>query len=419
MGKILLIAYSFPPLIDAQSFRWYYLSRELSKRHEITVVTIKMPEQGITYHYPKNMKIHRIFPGPFEGFFHKVKAGLKVAGQDNKAIREKLWFRYNKKAYHLIRNIFNNILIPDLRTEWLLPAYYFLSRKISLGDYDVLITSHEPGVDAILGLLLKRKNKTIHWIGDFGDPFVAPYTPRWRMSIDRVLEQKIYDQCDTLLFTSEKTVKYILETYPGLGNKKILVIRQGFDQEAQEGPAADRNPAFTFCYTGTFYRDFRNPSHLIAALQNLDFPFQFVIAGRNEGFYPDFSALGNQVKFSGLLSNQEAIDLQKKSDLLIHMTNKDSLQVPGKVFEYLGSKRPILCVSQNEDDESSELIKKLNAGVVVENKPDDLKRALNELYLLWKSGEIGQKYSVNAQELDKFSWHSQAEKLHEHIEETR
>jgi hypothetical protein len=68
--KILLIACSFLPLIDAQSFGWYYLVNALAELDtKIDVITVKHSlEDKTLLDLHKNAEVFRIYPGPIEFF---------------------------------------------------------------------------------------------------------------------------------------------------------------------------------------------------------------------------------------------------------------------------------------------------------------------------------------------------------------
>lgn len=73
--KILFIAYSFPLLIDAQSFRWYYLLNALAELGiKIDVLTVKHSfEDKTSWNFHKNIEIFRIYPRPIEFFCTESK----------------------------------------------------------------------------------------------------------------------------------------------------------------------------------------------------------------------------------------------------------------------------------------------------------------------------------------------------------
>ena len=81
--NLLLIAYSFPPLLDGQSIRWAYLTRELAALgHEIDVLTISCPDtyDDLLYLISPRMRIFRLYPGIIEGTFLKAKSWVSRPG---------------------------------------------------------------------------------------------------------------------------------------------------------------------------------------------------------------------------------------------------------------------------------------------------------------------------------------------------
>lgn len=409
--KILLIAYSFPPLWEAQAIRWYYLSRELGKLgFSIDIVTVKHPAYfDIELH--ENISIHRVFPGPFEAASFKVREALKV---DKKAeLRRKKSFYLARKIYRCLRGVFNNFLPGDIRTEWFPFIIKFVSKNFNLRNYDFLITSHEPYVDSLVGLNLKNKYPSLKWIADISDPFTAPYYPAWRKRIDQRFEEKVIMRADKILVTSETLRREYLIRY-GIEENKIILIRQGFDF-VDERVNKNKNEIFTIVYTGIFYKKRRDPENLFAALKELDFDFKFTIAGRNEEFLPKDNSLKDKIVFLGFVDHPEVLKIQKEADLLIHITYYIPSQVPGKFYEYLGSRKPVLCIANNKEDETVRLTRELNIGLVCENKKDSIRAALIRLHELWKRNEISQHFNLNPSNFKEYSWQHHAKVLAENL----
>lgn len=408
--KILLIAYSFPPLWEPQAIRWYYLSRELSSLGlNIDVVTVKYPSNESVY-IPLNIKIHRIFPGPFEFLAFKSR---EVIGVDRNAkIRRKPFFNVAKKIYRLSKSFLTNLLPGDARTEWFPFALNYIRNKLDVKNYDWIITSHEPYVDSLLGLYLKKKYPKIKWFADIADPFTAWYYPKWRKSIDKKTEKKVLTMADKISVTSENLIKQYIESY-GISEEKILLIRQGFNLNQTQ--SKNNNKKITFAYVGTFYKNVREPGNLFSALNDLDFDFDFVIAGRNEEFLPDSSYLKKRIRFLGFVSHLKALEIQRKADVLIHLTYKNKTQVPGKFFEYLGSGVPILCITYDENDETAVLTKKLNVGLVCKNEKEDIKKSLQYLYKLWQENKIKETFTLNPENFKEYSWQAYASIIHKSL----
>ena len=101
--------------------------------------------------------------------------------------------------------------------------------------------------------------------------------------------------------------------------------------------------------------------------------------------------LTENASFIGYVSHREAIEYQKKSQvllLLIPNVEKSEGILTGKLFEYLTAKRPILAIGPEKGD-LSEILKQTNAGVVVDfNNEEKLVSEINTLYQQYKTGEI-------------------------------
>jgi len=409
--KILLIAYAFPPLLEPQSIRWAYLTRELAALgHEIDVLTISCPGSydDLLYLISPRIRIFRVYPGIIEGTFLKAKSwilGSETAARD----KTKTHRRIMRSLYWAARNGSNWALVPDLRTEWLLFSYRRLKRLIRTHPYDLILSSHEPGVSHILGYLAKKWSGA-RWIGDFGDPFVTVSTPRFRRPIDRKLEIFLLRRMDGVILTNEKLRAKFLEKYPFLIEGKVTAIPQGFDENPSLANVG-RNRDFTLSYFGAFYQDFRSPKIFARALRRIPTcRLKFFLAGRNESFLTDFYGLGDRFEYKGLIPHREALARQRESDLLVNFGNRQDDQIPGKGFEYLGAGKPILQVSDVED-EFSLLIKRLKRGLVVRNDEKEIAEAIKYLYDLWEKDEIDAAFDLSLNGVRDYSWGRLAQKV--------
>ncbi len=416
--RILLIAYSFPPFQDGQSLRWYYLSNALAGLGiEIDVITVSHPlGDNLSWNFHKNIKVYRIYPGPIEFLALRAKSNMGVEDEGNKELRKSIKFKIMKSSYWGVRNCFGNLLPGDIRTEWFPFAVRFIEENIDITKYHYLITSHEPWVDSLLGLYLKKRNIKTTWVADFGDPYVALYTPKHKLGFENYLEKLIYKNASVLIFTNGKVIEHLLDKYPFLKNKKLLVIEQGFSYRlcAERGNRTNKGNLFTLIYTGTLYKDFRNPSNLIKALSMLNFEYKFSLAGRNENFIKDFKILGDHFNFLGLVDHFRTLKLQQESDVLIHLANKNSsIQIPGKFYEYLGALKPILNINDDQKDFTRKVIEELKCGVSSKDDPLEIKSAIEFLYAKWKEDE--NICQINVEGIYHYSWENRAKMIYENL----
>jgi len=401
--RVLLIAYAYPPLWEAQSVRWYYLSKELAKAGvQIDILTIKYP--GEIEDFP-GIKVYRIFPGAFNKIVFKALSNPSVFSAK---VRRSNKFLVIKNFYRTIRKFLEYLMAGDIRNEWFLMGYFKALRLLKGNKYDFVITSHEPIVDTLIGFALKKKR--IKWIADLADPISADYYPSFWKLILKKIEKRVLKKADAIIVTNNvlknKYSKYVNS------EDKILVITQGFDLnffKFQRG--FNRNKKFTLAYTGSFYKDFRNPEVLVEALSRLNFDFELRLAGRLEGFLPVFKPIKQKVKYLGVLPHKEVLKVQASSDVLVYLGNKLDTQVPGKIFEYMGSRRPIFCIIQNKKDPVAKIVRNLGIGEVCFNEPEEIYKVINKFYKLWIDKKLDIEYFYDELKIREFSWQHQAQKL--------
>jgi hypothetical protein len=420
MKRILIIAYSYPPLMEAQSIRWAYLSKELVKKgNEVDVLTIKLPDyynDGL--YLVRGVSVHRTYPGPIQSLFFRTKAALHVEDKSYQEKRRSITHQFLRRSYDILRRLMNLVLIPDLRTEWFIFAIFKLFRLMNKKRYELVISSHEPGVDHLLGLVAKRFYN-IHWIGDFSDPMLTFYTPKLRKPIDERVQRALLKRMDRVLVTNQRLKEDFLTQYPFLSSERICVLTQGFDDGFWKDKDIDMTVTYKkklrLVYTGTFYRGERDPLELFKALRDLrEIDVEFIIAGRNDEVVSDakqFGLLGNKVIYLGYLKYEESIRVQHAGDVLVHIGNRSPNQVPGKIYEYMGARKPILAILKNPEDEIKDLVLKLGRGVVTPNESSKIQESISFLWGLYRKEKLYSSFNLSLEDVYQYSWKSLANVL--------
>ncbi|MEM5815885.1 MAG: hypothetical protein QXL14_02440 [Candidatus Aenigmatarchaeota archaeon] len=429
MAKILLIAYSFPPIEDPQALRWYYYVKELVKQgFSIDILTINCPFKASIdpLNNEPNIKIFRIFPGPFEYLALKSKHAFlsgKLANPQN--LREDRKFIFLKKTYHLVKKIFSYILPGDHRTEWFPFVLYFVEKLNSKEPlkkrYQLLLTSHEPAVCSLLGLYIKKRFN-LKWVADFGDPYVCIYTPKIKQKVEQYLERIVYKNADGLIFTNNTVIDELHKKYEFFSQKKVLVLYQGYDKELLNCEKNDVNlndedylcsldqSCLNIFYAGTFYPQFRDPTIFIKAIKELNeegLPIKFYIAGRNDHYLDEFKKY-SFLHYLGYKSHKKILAIYKYFDLLVYILNKCDIQIPGKFFEYLGTTKPILCIGYNEHKEIISILKETGVGWFIKYNVDEIKSMLKYIFELKKKGI---KRIINLSKIEYYSYENQSKIL--------
>lgn len=418
MKKILIITYKFPPVTGPRSIRWVQFSKYLSGiGHKIEILTIQ-PQQGFgTYDpsslndLPSDIVIHRTYPGPLHSMTYRYLP-MKQGVVKNKTPSE---IRTSMRG--MIRNFYKSILepilIPDKMVEWLPWALPKLN-KLKSNRYDLVISSAMPFSAHILGRHFK-KITGIPWIADYGDPWsFNPFVQPWRSKIDREIEKSLLKAVDAVLVTTEETKNGFIKYYPFLNPNNIYVIPQSFNKNSYETFPAERGSHFLrIVYTGIFYEGMREPFNFFEAIQRLSkLDIEVIIAGETQSRYVQWvreKGLQDKVHFLGHQSHDRVVALQKGADLLLLLGSSGGYQLPGKIFEYLGARRPILSVKYEENDISAKLVEKHMRGFVVADDPKEICEKIRQAYQLKQDGKLDDHFSLMS--LNEYTWQNQGARL--------
>jgi len=408
--RVLICTYTFPPSGGPRSIRWVQFADYLTRRGwEVDILTVRPLPKSPRYDeeslkgIPEKVAVHRTFPGIMYSLTYRyiTKGGAKPAkgGGGRKSAARKLLYKVEEFA--------RSLLIPDGAIEWL-PFAVARGRALSREKrYDALVSVGYPYACHVVGYVLSRYIDGL-WIADYGDPwsFFPHFLPPWRKEIDRRFEGWLLKRMDRVIVTTEETKEGYLSHFPFLRPEKVEVIPQGYSREQFDAVVPERPKGFRIVYTGIFYGKIREPFTFFKAVAELDdIDIEVVIAGRVEGPYRDYvrkMGLDDRVSFTGYVSHERAVALQKGATLLLLLGNLSRYQLPSKVYEYLASQRPILSVRYQEEDIASRMVERYRRGLVVENDTEQLKAAIRELYSDWQDGMLESRFDLN--EVKEYAW---------------
>jgi len=373
--KLLIITYYWPPAGGPGVQRWLKFVKYLPDFNVQPIVyvpenpTYPIIDNGLESEVSERAIIlkNKIFePYGFASFLgksktKKISSGI-IPNQKKQSFLEKtlLWVR-------------GNIFIPDARFLWVKPSVKFLKRYIEENGIDTIVTSGPPHSLHLIGLQLKQ-DLGVTWLADFRDPWTTiGYHKALKLSSyaekkHKALEKEVLTSADTIIVTS-KTTKTEFEA---ITFRPIAVITNGYDVEKVTKQPLDEK--FTLAHIGSFLSE-RNPRILWKVLKELtqehkDFSadFQLKLIGAVSQEVLDTIAefkLQDFVLNLGYVSHQEAVAHQRKSQvlLLIEIDSEDTKSIiPGKVFEYMVSERPIVAIGP-QDSDFAEIITSTNTGV--------------------------------------------------------
>lgn len=342
-----MIARHFPPYPSVASHRTGAFARWLDS--QIYRITVLLPRSDYVHAgpFPEHVSICLIddrqwprratFVAPAPRPVHLLKAG---------------WNR-----------LFDFIGLTDLKAWEKNVAGYFPQIFVE-DEPTVILSSFPPAAVIRAAYAIRRGFPVVKWIADLRDAVADnPYIPAYEKSRLKVTEE-LLAYADVLVSVSQP----ICDSYRHQDSFRPLVeeIRNGFDFEP--GNPGNRNEVFTVTYAGTFYGS-RNPEVFFRALTNL----------LHSGKIPDIrirmlgvgaairipAALAKFVEILPKMPYPDTITLLKQSDalLLILPPGKSKGVYSGKLFDYLGTYRPIIAMV-DPDDVAAGLIRECKAGYV-------------------------------------------------------
>jgi glycosyltransferase involved in cell wall biosynthesis len=251
----------------------------------------------------------------------------------------------------------SNFFIPDARKFWINPSVKFLTKYLKTSPVDVIISTGPPHSMHLIALGVKQTTG-IPWIADFRDPWtnIDFYQhlnlASWADKKHRSLEQDVLKTADKIVTVSPSWV----DDFEALCNREVELITNGFDpQDFKDQEELDAEISFT--HIGSINND-RNPQVLWESLEvflqqnpQVSDTFKLRLIG------PVDQSVIASIEGQPLLSTKldhipwqdhaTAVKSMLKSRVLLLLVNKSpnaSGILPGKLYEYMGTGRPIISI---------------------------------------------------------------------------
>ena len=311
-----------------------------------------------------------------------------------------------------------SLMIASTLIDWYPFAVYQGLRLAGKHRYDILISS---SYDCHLIAYAIKKRTGLPWITDYGDPWAFnPHVNRNKIKfqIEYNAERRVLKLADAVVLTTEETKQDYLTHYPFLNEKKVVVIPMGADCDSYEEGAIERRDKFTVLYTGTIYQASRDAEPFLDAVKlffekhDRQQSIEILFAGSLDNQLKTSIArrqLCDRIQLLGFIPHDEIPGLLMGVDVLLFLGNQGGLQVPGKLFEYLAARRPILFIKGDEKDPSLRFLKELNRGIIVNNITEEIYQALVQFCDLYRTGTLDAAFNLAA--VPGISWKERAETL--------
>lgn len=409
MKRVLIITYYWPPSGGSGVQRWLKMSKYLPEYGWQPVIytpenaeyPVEDPSllQDIA---PEAEVIKRKIVEPYS--FYKQLLGIKKeqkvkVGFINEGERKQGW-KENLSLW-----VRGNLFIPDARCWWVKPSVRFLKRYLKEHPVDAIISTGPPHSMHLIALKL-HKVLNIPWIADFRDPWTEiDYYSQLHLTRrsdckQHRLEHEVLTQADRVLTVAPDGARRL----EALGAHNVMTIYNGFDwnDEDRNTETRPQNEKFNLTYIGVLSK-IQNPENLWEAIgelveesESFGEKLQINMIGQiDRSVEAAFrkAKLEQHVVFKPYIPHSQVLQEQQSADLLLLLLMPENTPrakglLTGKLFEYLSSGRPILCIGP-EDGDAAHIINEAKAGLTVgfEDK-EKMKTAIKGLYDAYKSGTL-------------------------------
>lgn len=414
MNKVLIITYYWPPAGGPGVQRWLKFARYLPD-FNVTPVILTVHPQKATYPLRDDSLQHEVsadvevhYTNTFEpfGVYQKAtgRSDVPFSGFANESAKP-------GPRQKLAKFIRGNFFLPDARKGWNKHAISKAQELLSKGGFKAIITTGPPHSTHLIGRALKRQFG-IRWLADFRDPWTDIYYYKelfptaLATAIDKKMERSVLLEADVVIPVSHDMQRILLEKSPRLTREKFSMLPNGYDDVDFENWVKSPSDIFTITYAGTLTQQYKMGTFLrVLDTMAKALPIRLVLAGKYD------EVVANQLKSlthvevvnQGYITHKAVIELLGKTDaLLLALPDLPGYTgiLPGKLFEYLATQQPILCLGTTSSD-AAKIIAQAKAG---ETCTYDDESALNKTLLAWvKRWQQNEKPVVNTGFIKQFS----------------
>jgi hypothetical protein len=349
--NILLIAQAFPPFNTSGALRvGRFASFLLDRQHDVRVLTASpLPyPRGLNLGIPAQRVIETRSFDPF-AMLAKWRRPTPQGQSNGSASAAQSRVR--------LRRWLNAAAVPEPQAGWYPYAVAAGKRLLENWTPDVIYASALPFTAHLVAARLARGTH-VPWIAEFRDHYFGnPYSnlPAWRAPIDRFIEARVVRSAAACVTVSESMAYTLERRY----RKPTVVVLNGCDPRplVTHDVNAPGQARLNILYTGVIYPGRRDPSALFQAIAALgdrasDVEVNFYgqdLRGVRE-LAEKFAVTGS-VGLHAPVAHAESLALQGRADVLLLLLWNDPREFgiyTGKLFEYVGSRRPILAVGTGQ-----------------------------------------------------------------------
>jgi len=313
-----------------------------------------------------------------------------------------------------LKNIFSRYLQPDKRILWKYTAIRKAVDIVKKNDIDLIMSTSPPHSIHFIAKKIAEECQ-LPWVADFRDEWTTDFNfaPRKYSAKHVLLEKKILTSADYVT-----TVRNSAKKHFHVFNDNVKLIYNGFDPNdfinlnSIHIKNIFNKKKINVLYTGSFTPK-SSPIELFDELEEIISndvrvrqDFSLTIVGdkkSNMRRLKDYPNLFEYVNMIDYKPHRYCLKLMQESDILLLLaTNEKGMDIlPGKLFEYFYSKKPILAIERYESELDVLLKKYGNYYLAYEVEENSIRKAIYQIHNDWKQRQLSE--SQNHSFIEKFN----------------
>jgi hypothetical protein len=397
--RVLMFAYIFPPLAGGGVQRTLKYVKYLPQHGFSSVVVTSRPRRILVPRdarmldeIPAGTVVVRARTVPIHRVQYKFDGALRRLGLPTAIARASMW--------------------PDEWVGWLPAAVWHGVRAVKKYRPRVIFST-SPIVTAHLAAQIVHRITGVPWVADFRDAWALYTGPAWssvappRRVMEAIERQFVSDAICTTVACDSVEVAGLERDDP-----RRALIPNGVDL-ADLGDGAEiavetSDDRLRLSYIGSLFGS-RDLAPVFAAAK------QLIARGVLDAEHLDIRVIGDveasvgfdgeglPLSITGFVAHPEAVRQMRAASVLVFHLPPELMAASGKIYEYLVSGRPILCVA-HPDNVAYRLVQELGAGECADVRdPPSVEAAFARLVERWKSGTLTLPDEVRGEALRRFS----------------
>ena len=405
--KILFIACYSPLINNSASIETLQYLNNLAKidENEVHLLTVNFPKNSIYYDeyilsmLNEKVKMHIISGGKiFEKIMPKKPSNKAEvnSSQNNKSFIKSML----KKGKSIIA-------VPDMYFNWAKAASKYGIELMKKEKFDVMFSMHEPPSSHICAMKIKEEFKDLPWVTYWSDPWLKDSTREnispVRRKYEQSFERKVVNLSDRFIFVTKANRDDYVNSY-NIPIEKTFIVTRGYDEKQYKEIKEKSNPKLiekekiNFVYAGEIFSKLRNVNPFIDALN--------VIKNENIDLVKNKLNAIDKVSVSPRIPYDEALGYMLNSQVLLLFGNKNSKQIPAKVYDYFGAEGLIFVILGDKNDPIKDVVKNKEKCIVVNNNVDEIVNGINKIASMI---ELGIKHGA----IEEYKWQYISKRLND------